>query len=191
VFAALTQDAMDAMLSQQAGGLFVKEYEAIVSGERHELPGFPPPPPLFSRGNFFDSGLIVESGFRCYGPGRKSVRPVYSGRIYKTEVLDTELAEQAAAPSSDLLRRVSLRITRGFRHQIRCHLAWLGFPILGDSLYGGAANSAPLALRAVRLAFADPLTGEPKTVSLPLLTKDPLIDAERDTDNSRKCGCNL
>jgi 23S rRNA-/tRNA-specific pseudouridylate synthase len=30
-------------------------------------------------------------------------------------------------------------IHTGFRHQIRAHLAWGGFPVLGDSLYGGLA----------------------------------------------------
>jgi 23S rRNA pseudouridine1911/1915/1917 synthase len=166
VFAALTQPVMDAMLARQDGGLFVKEYEAAVSVGGHELPGFPPPLPAF-RDSVFAGGL-VESGFRCYGPGRKSVRPVYGGRIYRTEILDTEIldAEPARVPGSAGARRVRLRITRGFRHQIRCHLAWLGCPIIGDSLYGGAASPAPLALRAVLLRFADPLTGEPKTVSL-------------------------
>jgi 23S rRNA pseudouridine1911/1915/1917 synthase len=151
---------MDAMLELQAAGLFVKEYEADVSAGRTALPGFPPPPPD-ARDRLFVGG-IVESGFCSYGPGGKSVRPVHDGRIYQTEVLGTE---QAGVSGSGGALRVRLRITRGFRHQIRCHLAWLGFPIIGDSLYGGAASPAPLALRAARLSFTDPLTGNPKTVS--------------------------
>jgi 23S rRNA pseudouridine1911/1915/1917 synthase len=34
---------------------------------------------------------------------------------------------------------VELSVERAFRHQIRAHLAYLGFPIAGDALYGGAA----------------------------------------------------
>jgi 23S rRNA pseudouridine1911/1915/1917 synthase len=34
---------------------------------------------------------------------------------------------------------VELSVERAFRHQIRAHLAHLGFPIAGDALYGGAA----------------------------------------------------
>ena len=37
--------------------------------------------------------------------------------------------------SQDL--EVSLLIRKGFRHQIRAPLAWVGLPILGDSLYEG------------------------------------------------------
>lgn len=36
------------------------------------------------------------------------------------------------------LALVRVRIAAGFRHQIRAHLALAGFPLLGDSLYGGA-----------------------------------------------------
>ena len=34
---------------------------------------------------------------------------------------------------------VELSVERAFRHQIRVHLAHLGYPIAGDALYGGAA----------------------------------------------------
>jgi 23S rRNA pseudouridine1911/1915/1917 synthase len=34
---------------------------------------------------------------------------------------------------------VELDVERAFRHQIRAHLAELGYPIAGDALYGGAA----------------------------------------------------
>lgn len=42
---------------------------------------------------------------------------------------------------ASLLGDYHLEIETGFRHQIRCHLAAAGLPLLGDSLYGGLASS--------------------------------------------------
>lgn len=46
--------------------------------------------------------------------------------------------------------RVALELRTGRRHQARVHLAWLGLPIVGDELYGGAPASR-LHLHAARL----------------------------------------
>jgi 23S rRNA pseudouridine1911/1915/1917 synthase len=71
-----------------------------------------------------------------------------------------------------------LEISRGFRHQIRCHLAWLGFPLLGDLLYGGPPGDSPgLALLAEEISFPDPLTGEVRTCAVPL--EESLVFAAR------------
>ena len=53
------------------------------------------------------------------------------------------------------------RPVTGRTHQIRVHLAEAGHPVLGDSFYGGEqvkarGGQAPLALRAIRLAYRDP-----------------------------------
>jgi 23S rRNA pseudouridine1911/1915/1917 synthase len=59
----------------------------------------------------------------------------------------------------------------GRTHQIRVHMASIGHPLLGDSVYGGPADSAMprQALHATRLAFSHPMTGKPLvfTSSLP------------------------
>ncbi|MCR5613834.1 RluA family pseudouridine synthase [Treponema sp.] len=47
----------------------------------------------------------------------------------------------------------------GRTHQIRVHLAESGFPIIGDSLYGGRANSR-LMLHAESLELIHPVTGK-------------------------------
>jgi 23S rRNA pseudouridine1911/1915/1917 synthase len=51
----------------------------------------------------------------------------------------------------------------GRTHQIRVHVASIGHPLLGDTLYGGhaAAGIDRQALHAFRLAFAHPVTEEP------------------------------
>lgn len=51
----------------------------------------------------------------------------------------------------------------GRTHQLRVHMAHLGYPILGDSLYHpkGTASSSRLLLHAESLSFPHPFTGRP------------------------------
>jgi tRNA pseudouridine32 synthase / 23S rRNA pseudouridine746 synthase len=60
--------------------------------------------------------------------------------------------------------RLALEPLTGRSHQLRVHLAEIGHPILGDTLYGDAAvrtASPRLLLHAAGLAFDDPLDGRP------------------------------
>ena len=58
----------------------------------------------------------------------------------------------------------------GRTHQIRVHLSALGFPILGDVLYGASETNliARPALHALSLTFNHPISGERVTYSTPL-----------------------
>jgi len=146
----------------QDRGEFVKEYSAVCVSAGDSLPaGFPPPPSLTIGGPSPEKPLIIMSYFRPYGPGRKQVRPVTDekkhrelakdrGGFYRTEIIYL---------NGDLF---TVRIKRGFRHQIRCHLCWIGKPIQNDPLYPPAIKheSNLLALRARALFFKDPSTGE-------------------------------
>lgn len=56
---------------------------------------------------------------------------------------------------------VEVVIETGRKHQIRVHLAGLGCPVAGDTVYGAKTNPAGrLALHAWKLAFDHPVTGE-------------------------------
>jgi 23S rRNA pseudouridine1911/1915/1917 synthase len=50
---------------------------------------------------------------------------------------------------------ITVRIETGVRHQIRAHLAHLGFPLLGDTLYGGDA-AGRIHLHASKLSIPHP-----------------------------------
>jgi len=159
---------MEALLEQQEQGKIIKEYSALTKESEIVLPGFPKEKPQLQQGE----AIEITSAFRPYGKGRKAVRPVLTGgakknmteKSYITEVLESELVSTAWFGNCLSFR---LRISKGFRHQIRCHLAWLGMPILNDALYGGVAfGNGCLALRACSLAFADPATGEERCYAI-------------------------
>jgi len=160
VLFAKNQQTLENLLDQQKQGTLIKEYSAICQkSEPH--PDLTPPP-------------VIESYFRPYGPGRKQVRPVTKenlkgketakdgGAYYKTEIISVERKQD---DSGEELYHFTLRLKRGFRHQIRCHLAWIGFPVLHDPLYGNGDEGGFLALRATGLFFDDPKSGKPVTVS--------------------------
>ena len=52
--------------------------------------------------------------------------------------------------SCDLIR-IEACITNGFRHQVRCHLAWMGLPIIGDSLYNSNTDGEQLKFTASKI----------------------------------------
>lgn len=151
VMFALNQKAFDDLLSQQLADSIIKQYKALFSVRRETLPGFPSYP-------FYDvskEGGVISSSFRSYGPKGAQVRPLAAGdnKVYttKTEPLDEH--------------SVCCTITNGFRHQIRCHMAWAGYPLLGDTLYGGESSDV-FGLRATGLSFAEPSTGKRVTISI-------------------------
>jgi 23S rRNA pseudouridine1911/1915/1917 synthase len=65
---------------------------------------------------------------------------------------------------------VQCTLHTGRTHQIRVHMAFIGHPLLADSLYGGSpgAGMERQALHAFRLVFAHPVSGQPLEFYAPL-----------------------
>jgi len=166
VLFAKNQKSFDFFQSLQERGDFIKEYGALCKKSDAPIPGFPAPPDLtgFPRTDLsVDKPFAIESFFRSFGPVRKQVRPVTDannkhrkfatdrGAFYRTEI------------SGFKDNFFTIRIKRGFRHQIRCHLCWIGYPVLNDPVYGTAqpcqAAGDFLALCGQALFFVDPKSG--------------------------------
>lgn len=62
---------------------------------------------------------------------------------------------------NSLFTLVKVNIETGRTHQIRVHMRHLGYPILGDSVYGRKDNEKRQMLHAYRLKFLHPVTGNP------------------------------
>ncbi|MBQ2049789.1 MAG: RNA pseudouridine synthase [Spirochaetales bacterium] len=141
VLFALTQDAYGYLMEIQKKDLLEKTYEArVIRDDR--LRGFDPPALRIG------ATFTIMSYFRSYGPKSKEVRPVEDIKRADTPVLYTTYVTCAG---QDI---VHCTITRGFRHQIRAHLAWAGLPIEGDPVYGPSASpEVPLALDCRKVSF--------------------------------------
>jgi 23S rRNA pseudouridine1911/1915/1917 synthase len=174
VLFAKNRQSLEDLLIQQKQGTLIKEYSAVCQKRDPESDGFEVSP--IRR---LQPPLVIESYFRPYGPGRKQVRPVTeeklkgrelakdAGACYRTEITGFE-KKQTDSPEE--LYHFTIRLRRGFRHQIRCHLAWIGFPVLNDPLYGKGDGSGFLALRATGLFFADPKSSKPVKFCVEALT---------------------
>jgi tRNA pseudouridine32 synthase/23S rRNA pseudouridine746 synthase len=93
---------------------------------------------------------IVNGDFSCHSSPVRIETPIDD----KTARTEAGFLAHAPNPSRSLL---DVRIETGRKHQIRRHLAELGFPIRGDRLYGtGAADGIDLQLTAYFLAFECP-----------------------------------
>jgi tRNA pseudouridine32 synthase/23S rRNA pseudouridine746 synthase len=60
--------------------------------------------------------------------------------------------------------RIELEPVTGRTHQLRVHMAAIGYPILGDLLYGNGLGADRLMLHASNVSFAHPVCGEPLNV---------------------------
>jgi tRNA pseudouridine32 synthase/23S rRNA pseudouridine746 synthase len=78
----------------------------------------------------------------------------------------TEIELIGAWPGHALFK---LRPRTGRKHQLRIHMASIGFPILGDPFYPEIREAdpgdPPLQLLAAQLSFIDPISGQARTVT--------------------------
>ena len=91
---------------------------------------------------------------------------------------------------------VEVELKTGRTHQIRVHLAHLGFPLAGDDKYGDFSLNRDLQkaglkrmfLHAAKLALPHPLSGEPLAFEAPLPMELKRFLERLDASEKRDCG---
>ncbi|MFN9077033.1 MAG: RluA family pseudouridine synthase [bacterium] len=113
-----------------------------------------------------------------------SIKEKYAVRFDETgkpSVTILRVRERYTAPSGAKYALVELELKTGRTHQIRVHLSYLGFRIVGDDMYGGKHSTerdlggesdamllARQALHATTLGFKHPMTEQPMKFTAPL-----------------------
>lgn len=90
------------------------------------------------------------------------------GEVGERRVIDSPLDDKPSETHIEVAHydtesdrcTLDIKLITGRKHQIRRHLASIGFPVIGDYRYGRGGE--PLALRAVSLKFKCPLSAKEK-----------------------------
>lgn len=94
---------------------------------------------------------------------RMAVRPANRGRQAISEYKTLEVFEEHTL--------LEVRIHTGRTHQIRVHMAFLGCPVAGDTVYGHRKSTVPLKrqfLHAARMSITLPSDQQPHVFEAPL-----------------------
>ena len=145
IIAAKNDAAHLALSAQLADHTLARTYECIVTGTLRE-----------------DSGT-VDAPIARHPRDRKKMAVVMGG---KRAVTHWEVLGRYRGAT-----HVRCRLETGRTHQIRVHMASIGHPLLGDTVYGNHKSVPGLAgqcLHAVGLQFVHPRTGETVRLTCPL-----------------------
>lgn len=154
--------------------------------------GYPPLPGEYRLEETMQLPLKIASAFRNFGPRGASVRPLLIENAKDKKIYQTSID---ALSHLGFARKIGVSLSLAYRHQVRSHLHWLGYPIIADMRYGRESDSdrigethknpkksqKPMLFFASGLSFIDPKTG--KTVSYALFEED-LIEFARKECNS-------
>ena len=166
--------ALTALHSQLRDGAIDKRYDVLV------------------RGRWRDALRKVDLPLTSYvtSEGERRVRVDPAGRLARTTFRRTKVWPEAD-PAQALL---DAELETGRTHQIRVHLAHLGFPLAGDDKYGDFAWNKVLARQGLKRMFlharfvrlAHPSDGREMIVEAPLAPELAAYVARLDGDSSNE-----
>ncbi len=106
------------------------------------------------------------------------VAPIGRHPVHRQKMAVREMGGRYAATHWQVVKEfggmyslVKVGIETGRTHQIRVHMAYLGHPVVGDSLYGRGTGQKVFSrqmLHASRLRFIHPITGDKLDIEAPL-----------------------
>ena len=133
----------ECLIRQMKSGVFKKEYIAICEGTLPHVSGTVNEPIARKEGSIIER-CIDESG-------------------------DTAITHYDVLKSNDSLSVVHLILETGRTHQIRVHMAHIGNPIIGDTLYGNRSEFINRqALHSYKVTFIHPITHKTISIQAPL-----------------------
>ena len=147
---AKNEAAIRALQRQFKGRTVTKRYTALLIGQLPQAEG------------------IIDAPIARHPVHRQRMAVVNSGKPARTRWEGAQVYRDAQGRPFTL---VDVALLTGRTHQIRVHFSWLGYPVVGDTIYGPGRQllEAPRQfLHARELTFTHPLTGEQMTFSAPL-----------------------
>ena len=118
------------------------------------------------KGAFEPNKLLIDKAIGKDRHNAQKMRISATGKPSQTEV---HLIKAVLTPQGQTHSLLLVNLLTGRKHQIRVHLSSLGFPLIGDTLYGGVSSlqrgakkkhkQQPLMLHAYRVEFIHPVTG--------------------------------
>lgn len=139
VIVALTQRAFETLNHALGTEKLAKRYLALVEGELGQ-----------------EGAIDWPVGPDPHRKGRVAAYPTPPRGYFREATTRYRVVETRGA-----LKLVELEVARAFRHQVRAHLAALGAPLVGDTLYGGSpwpGGGKRHALHASYVAWAGDAT---------------------------------
>lgn len=170
---AKTQSAYDYFIAQQNENKFSKSYTAFsnpyfekTNQKKYNLflkeNAFPFLPEQYQNTNSYP--IEIFSAFRNFGPKGASVRPLLPEQAEGKKIYQTRIDKIEDFSIENNIKKIFAKVTNAYRHQVRSHLSWIGFPILGDPRYGLQSDtnkkSGQMFFFASSLSFVEPHTNK-------------------------------